>query len=69
MEMRMATTEIKARAVKADAAKAAEKSKDPMAAAFSFPNFELPEIFRSFTEQGLNQTRAFEPELVKVDGE
>ena len=28
-----------------------------MAAAFSFPNFEVPEIVRSFTEQGLNQTR------------
>ena len=60
----MASTESKARAAKAAAADAvtktaaAEKSaaKDMMAA-FSFPNFEVPEIFRSFTEQGLNQTR------------
>jgi phasin len=60
----MASTESKARATKAAAADAvtktaaAEKSaaKDMMSA-FSFPDFEVPEIFRSFTEQGLNQTR------------
>ncbi len=60
----MASTESKARAAKAAAGDAvtktvaAEKSaaKDMMAA-FSFPDFEIPEIFRSFTEQGLSQTR------------
>ena len=59
----MASTENKARAAKAAAADAtktiaAEKStaKDPMAA-FTFPNFEFPEMMRSFTEQGVNQTR------------
>ncbi len=60
----MASTESKTRAAKAATADAAEKTaaagksaaKDMMAA-FSFPNFEMPEIMRSFTEQGLNQTR------------
>ena len=60
----MASTENKANAAKAAAADAvsktvaAEKSaaKDVMSA-FSFPNFELPETMRSFTEQGMNQTR------------
>ncbi len=60
----MASTEKKAGALKAAAADAATKTgaaeksaaKDVMAA-FSFPDFEIPEVFRSFTEQGLNQTR------------
>jgi phasin len=59
----MASTEKPARAAKAaaDAATksaAAEKSAArDMMPAFSFPNFEIPEMMRSFTEQGLNQTR------------
>lgn len=59
----MASTEKTARAAKmagetATKTTAAQKSaaKDAMAA-FSLPNFEIPEIMRSFTEQGLNQTR------------
>jgi phasin len=60
----MASTEKKAGAAKAAAADAATKTvaaeksaaKDMMAA-FSLPDFEVPEILRSFTEQGLNQTR------------
>jgi len=58
----MATTESKARAAKA--ADAAEKTatstkaaaKD-FGAAFSLPNFEVPELFRSFAEHSLTQTR------------
>ena len=61
----MATTETKVRAAKAAAADTAEKTasaaksaaKDFTGAAFSLPNFEVPEIFRSFAEQGLTQTR------------
>jgi phasin len=63
MESPMASTENKARAAKAAAADAtktiaAERAtaKDPMAA-FTFPNFEFPEMMRSFTEQGVSQTR------------
>jgi phasin len=60
----MASTEKKAGAAKAAAADAATKTiaadksaaKD-MFAAFSFPDFEVPEFVRSFTEQGLNSTR------------
>ena len=46
-------TESKARAAKPQVEKLASEAKD----AFAFPTFEVPEIFRSFTEQGLNQTR------------
>ncbi len=61
----MATTQSKARAAKAAAANTAEKTasaaksaaKDFSSAAFSLPTFEVPEIFRSFTEQGMTQTR------------
>ena len=61
----MATTETKARAAKAAAAETVEKTataaksaaKDFTGAAFSLPNFEVPEMFRSFTEQGMTQTR------------
>ncbi len=50
----MATTKSKAKTAKAAAADAASKAaKDP----FSYPTFEVPEMFRSFTEQGVNQTR------------
>ena len=59
MEMLMAT-ESKARAAKSPAAEAEKLASQAKAAAkdvFSFPTFEVPEIFRSFTEQGLNQTR------------
>lgn len=57
----MATTESKARAPKA-AAETIEKTaksaaKDFTGAAFSLPSFEVPEIFRSFAEQGMTQTR------------
>jgi len=57
----MATTENKARSAKA-AAETTEKTmksaaKDFSSAAFSLPNFEVPEMFRSFTEQGMTQTR------------
>ena len=59
----MATNETKARPAKG-AAETMEKAaatgaaafKDA-AAAFSFPNFEVPEMVRSLTETGLNQTR------------
>ena len=57
----MATTETKARAPKAaaDTTEKAAKSaaKDFSSAAFSLPNFEVPEIFRSFAETGMTQTR------------
>ena len=61
----MATTETKARAAKAAAAETVEKTasaaksaaKDFTGAAFSLPNFEVPEMFRSFAEQGMTQTR------------
>jgi hypothetical protein len=46
-------TEPKARAAKA----AAEAEKGAAKDVFSFPTFEVPEIFRSFSEQGLNQSR------------
>ena len=61
----MATTESKVRAAKAAAAHTTEKTasaaksaaNDFTGNAFSLPNFEVPEIFRSFAEQGLTQTR------------
>jgi phasin len=64
MEMPMASTESKVKVAKAAATDAAAKTaaaekataKDLMAA-FSFPSFEIPEFMRSFTEQGLNQSR------------
>ena len=47
-------TETKARGAKPAAAEAEKiAAKD----VFAFPTFEVPEIFRSFSEQGLNQTR------------
>jgi phasin len=57
--------EPKARAPKSVAAEKAQRTaseqfsaaKDFTSAAFSYPTFEVPEIFRSFAEQGLNQTR------------
>jgi phasin len=59
MEMLMAT-ETKARAAKPQAVESEKIAREAKAAAkdvFSFPAFEVPELFRSFTEQGLNQTR------------
>jgi phasin len=61
----MASTESKAKAAKASAAETIEKTasaaksaaKDFTGAAFSLPNFEVPEMFRSFAEQGMTQTR------------
>jgi phasin len=61
----MATTESKAKAAKAALVDATTKTqaagkaavKDLTSAAFSYPTFEMPEMFRSFAEQGLNQTR------------
>jgi phasin len=58
----MATTETKARTAKAATADTTEKTaksaaKDFTGAAFSLPNFEVPELFRSFAEQGMTQTR------------
>src|SRR3954468_6548406 len=61
----MATTESKARTAKAAATDRFEKSasaaksaaQDFTGAAFSLPNFEVPELFRSFAEQGMTQTR------------
>jgi phasin len=61
----MATTENKAKAAKATAADTAEKTasaaksaaKDFTSTAFSMPSFEMPELFRSFTEQGMTRTR------------
>ena len=58
----MANTETKtARGVKAATDKTAEAAKSTAKgiadAAFSYPKFEMPEAFRSITEQGLTQTR------------
>lgn len=55
----MASTETKARAAKAAAAETVEKTKSAAKdfAAFSYPTFEVPEMFRSFAEQGMTQTR------------
>jgi phasin len=55
----MATIETKARKATADTTEKTAKSaaKDFTGAAFSLPNFEVPEIFRSFAEQGMTQTR------------
>lgn len=61
----MASTESKAKAAKASATETIEKTasaaksaaKDFTGAAFSLPNFEVPEMFRSFAEQGMTQTR------------
>jgi phasin len=39
------------------AASAEAATKDVTDAAFAYPKFEVPEMFRSFTEQGLTQTR------------
>jgi phasin len=57
MEMLMATTEAKAgRTAKAtDTAKSA--AKETADYAFPYPKFEVPEFFRSFAEQALQQTR------------
>lgn len=61
----MATSETKARAAKAaaetnakeTASAAKSATSDVVDAAFAYPQFEVPEMFRSFAEQGLNQTR------------
>jgi len=50
-------TETKARAAKPQAAEKIASEAKAAADVFSFPAFEVPELFRSFTEQGLNQTR------------
>jgi phasin len=62
-EMQMATAP-KGRATKAAAEKAVapvktatETAKEAMETAFSYPKFEVPEMVRSFAEQGLMQTR------------
>src|SRR5688572_17343616 len=60
----MANTDAKSRAAKA-AAGTAEKTtaaarsatQDMTDAAFAYPKMEVPEVFRSFAEQGLTQTR------------
>ena len=60
----MANTETKARAAKAAAdttakatASATKSATNVIDAAFAYPQFEVPEMFRSFAEQGLTQTR------------
>jgi phasin len=59
----MASTEGKAKGAKAGAAAAknaeaaASAAQDFTSAAFSFPSYEVPELMRSFTEQGMHQTR------------
>jgi phasin len=60
----MANTDTKSRGAKAAAAtaeKTAETAKSAAQemtdAAFAYPKLEVPEVFRSFAEQGLNQTR------------
>ena len=61
----MANTETKARAAKAaadttakaTASAAKSATNDVVDAAFAYPQFEVPEMFRSFAEQGLTQTR------------
>jgi phasin len=57
-------TALKSRAAKTAATKSAEEAevatqatKDMMESAFGYPKFEVPEIVRSFAEQGLKQTR------------
>ncbi len=58
MEMPMATSP-KARAAKTakTTEAAAENAKRATNAAFDYPRFEVPELVRSFAEQGLKQTR------------
>jgi phasin len=65
-EMPMANTETtkSARTAKTAAEKASAEAvtagaatKDLTDAAFAYPKFEVPEVFRSFAEQGLSQTR------------
>lgn len=60
----MANTDTKSRAAKAaagtaekTAATAKSAAQDVTDAAFAYPRMEVPEVFRSFAEQGLNQTR------------
>lgn len=61
----MASTETKARAAKNAAAEATAKIADAgkealnefTNSAFAYPRFEVPEVVRTFAEQGLNQTR------------
>jgi phasin len=61
----MATTESKVRAAKAAATESFDKTesaaksaaRDFTGSAFALPNFEVPELFRSFAEQGMTQTR------------
>jgi phasin len=61
----MANTETKTRAAAKAAADTTEKTasaaksaaKDMADAAFAYPRIEVPEVFRSFAEQGLTQTR------------
>jgi phasin len=60
--MIMANTETKvARGAKAASEKAAGAArfaaKDMTDVAFTYPTFEVPEVLRSFAEQGLSQTR------------
>lgn len=57
----MANTDSKTaratRAAAANSSKAADAAKGFADAAFDYPKFEVPEMLRSFAEQGLTQTR------------
>jgi phasin len=59
MEMLMATAPKGRTAKTAEKAAdtAAEAAKGTMDAAFAYPKFEVPELVRSFAEQGLKQSR------------
>ena len=46
-----------AEAAEASAARTTDTAERVTEAAFSFPTYEVPEMFRSFTEQSLSQTR------------
>jgi phasin len=51
------TTGATVEAVEKVAAKTKSAAKEMADAAFAYPKFEVPEMFRSFAEQGLSQTR------------
>jgi phasin len=59
--MPMATTDKSARTAKAGAETAEKTARTAAAdlrdAVFTYPKFEVPEMFRSFAEQGMAQTR------------
>jgi phasin len=59
MKEELMATASKARAAKTKeaGAAAAQAAKEAMDATFAYPKFEVPEVMRSFAEQGMKQTR------------